>query len=490
MGVMISYVAIFLELIVSFLYTPWMIKQIGPSNYGLYSLILTFLSYFIMDFGLSMSIQRFIAKYRAEGNERMVSNMIGLTTKIYLFIDTIIFLVLFVLYFYIEGIFTGLTAEEMVILKQLYLIAALFSVASFLFKPMNGAMMAYEYFVENKLLDMVQRIGTVLIICIALFCGAGVYVLVLTNGMIALAVSIIKFIIFMRKSKVKIKWSYFNKKEFKEITAFSIWAFGRDLAQKFKISLAPSILGVLSNSYEISYFALGMTLEATIWSLSSAINGLFLPKVTRIAKANSTDELNDLMLRIGRIELYIITLVYFGFAIFGRQFLTLWVGSEFIKVYYVVLFLTFTHLISLTQYIAENMVYVKNRIKDTVIILLICSFVGLVVGAFLASKYGSVGCAFGTFLGLLMTQFFYNMYYKKNFEINIISFFRSCHMSIMPVLLLVSAPFFLATIYINLNSWLYLLVGILLYILVYGLVCYYFLFNSSEQALIKNIIRK
>lgn len=467
-----------------------MIKQIGASNYGLYSLILTFLSYFIMDFGLSMSIQRFIAKYRAEGNENMVSKMIGLTTKIYLCIDSIIFVVLFILYFFLEGIFTGLTASEMIIFKQLYLIAALFSVASFLFKPMNGAMMAYEYFVENKTLDMIQRIGTALIICIALFCGAGVFVLVLTNGAVALGVSITKFIIFKRKSKINIEWGYYDKPVFKEITSFSVWAFGRDLAQKFKISLVPSILGVLSNSYEISYFALGMTLEATIWSLSSAINGLFLPKVSRIVYSNNTDELNSLMLRVGRVELFIISLVYFGFAIFGRQFLTLWVGADFIKVYYVVLFLTFTHLISLTQYIAENMVYVKNRIKDTVIILLVCSFIGLLIGCFFASTYGSIGCAFGTFFGLLMTQVSYNIYYKKNFNIDIKGFFKSCHTSILPILSGISVPFFIATFYVELNSWLYLLIGILLYVIVYGITCYYFLMNSSEHALIKNIIKR
>ena len=62
-GAIISYVAIFLNLAITFFYTPWMIRQIGVSDYGLYSLVYSFISYFILDFGLHQAIQRFIAKY-------------------------------------------------------------------------------------------------------------------------------------------------------------------------------------------------------------------------------------------------------------------------------------------------------------------------------------------------------------------------------------------------------------------------------------------
>lgn len=97
-GAIISYVSILLNILISFVYTPWMIRQIGVSDYGLYSLITSFVSYFLLDFGLDSAITRFIAKYRAEGDKKKVENMLGLTTKVYLLIDTIIFLYL-LLYF-------------------------------------------------------------------------------------------------------------------------------------------------------------------------------------------------------------------------------------------------------------------------------------------------------------------------------------------------------------------------------------------------------
>lgn len=198
-GAIISYISIFLNIIISFIYTPWMIRQIGVSDYGLYSLITSFVSYFLLDFGLDSAITRFIAKYRAEGDERKVENMLGLTTKVYLLIDAIIFFALIVLFFHISGIFKGLTPEEIEKMKLLYCIAGGFSVLNFVLKPMSGAMMAFEMFVENKLLDMVTRVGTVLLIVVALIFSANVYWLVLINGATAFACHLLNILCSSRK---------------------------------------------------------------------------------------------------------------------------------------------------------------------------------------------------------------------------------------------------------------------------------------------------
>ena len=65
-GAIISYFSIIFNIIVGLIYTPWMIKLIGKSDYGLYVLANSFLAYFLVDFGLSQSITRFISKYIAE----------------------------------------------------------------------------------------------------------------------------------------------------------------------------------------------------------------------------------------------------------------------------------------------------------------------------------------------------------------------------------------------------------------------------------------
>ena len=486
-GAIISYVAIFLNIAITFFYTPWMIRMIGVSDYGLYALVYSFISYFILDFGLNQAIQRFIAKYRAEGSEDKVEKMIGITTRVYLIIDTIIFIVLFVLYFFLSEIFTGLTPTEIERLKGLYIIAGIFSVLSFMFKPMTGAMMAYEYFVEEKALEMINRVGTVVAVCISLALGADVYALILINGAFSLLTSVIKFIVFKRKSKINIQWSYYSNVELKGIFSFSMWTFGSGLAQRLRLSLVPSVLGILSNNSEIAIFAMGMSLEAMVFNLSSAINGLFLPTVSRMVHSNNREDLLNLMVRVGRIQLYVIGLIFSGFLILGRQFLHLWVGDEFLDAYWVLLLLILSNIVSLTQRIAEDLVYVENKIKDTTIRIFICSLIGLGVGCLLSPNYGAIGAATGTGLGLCIYQIIINVFYRKRLNLNINKFFCLCHLRILPILIAVTAIAFYAVKSISLDSWIELFCAIAGYGVLFFILCFFLLFNSEEKKLLKSL---
>ena len=66
LGALMSYFAIAFNMIAGLIYTPWMISEIGSSNYGLYTLATSLITLFVMDFGMSAAVTRFISKYRAE----------------------------------------------------------------------------------------------------------------------------------------------------------------------------------------------------------------------------------------------------------------------------------------------------------------------------------------------------------------------------------------------------------------------------------------
>lgn len=108
----ISYAAIFINIIITLLYTPWMVSKIGKSNYALYTLANTLISVFLMDFGIGSVVSRFISKYRAEGQEEKANQLLGLVAKIFLFIDLLILIVLAVIFFFLQDIYKGLTEQE------------------------------------------------------------------------------------------------------------------------------------------------------------------------------------------------------------------------------------------------------------------------------------------------------------------------------------------------------------------------------------------
>ncbi len=489
-GAIISYISIFLNIIISLVYTPWMINKIGVSDYGLYSLVGAFLSYFLLDFGLSGTITRFIAKYRAEGNEEKVANMLGLTAKVYLAFDTVIFVVLFVLYFFISNIFGGLTPEEIERLKVLYCISGIFSVLSFLFKPVSGAMMAYEFFVENKLLDMMVRVGTVVLIAIMLLFNGNVYHLVFITGFVGFAVAVTRYIVFVRKSKIKINWKYFEKGELIALFSFSIWVLVVQLSGMFRLSLVPTILGIFSNTTEISVFSVGRNLEGFVFTISAALNGLFLPMVSRLVQSGDRQGIMNLMVRVGRIQLFIVLLIFSGFCVFGNTFINLWVGETFHSSYYVFVFLVFVNLLSLTLHIGMDLVYAENKIKHTALRVFISSLIGLVLSVIVAPKYGAIGCAAATGFALVLTQILYVLFFNNKMGLDMKSFFKKCHLKIMPLLVVYAVAAYFISQYLAINNWLALIVAIVVYAIGYALIAWFVLFNQDEKDLVLGFVRK
>ena len=489
-GAILSYLAVFLSIAITFFYTPWMIKKLGMSDYALYSLIVTFISYFILDFGLSGTVTRFVAKYRTENDTKKIENVLGLTFKAFLGIDSLIFVVLAIIYPFISDIFRGLTEDEIGKLRYLYIIAGGFSVLTFLFKPIQGAMMAFEYFIETKVVGMIHRLGTVLLIVLALMLGGGVYELVFINGLVGFVCSLTLYYIFKRKSGIKINFKYFEKSEIKNLLSFSMWVFLITLAQRFRLSFIPSLLGILSNSTQISIFALGMSIEGMVWLISSALNGLFLPKVTRLIHDDNQEQVLNLMIRVGRIQLFIITLIILGFIVMGRPFIHLWVGDHFEDTFYVVILLTITNIITLPQSVAGDVVYAENKVKYTASFIFISSGLALLFSILLAPAIGAIGCAIAFCGGMVVYIVLVNRFYNNRLKIDIKKYFYQCHFKIFPLLAGFSIVFFVLARYVQINSWIHFFVVGFFYTFTYLLLSYFFLFNQEEKKLIKSLLIK
>lgn len=488
-GAILSYIAIFLNIIISFVYTPWMLNKIGTSDYGLYNLILSFISYFTIDFGLNAATSRFVTVYRAAGNNKMVENIQGLMLKIFLLISMIIFVLLIICYFFLSEIFQGLTTTEIERLKVLYIIAGTFSILSFSLKPLEGALNAYELFVTAKIIDMFYKVGSVLFIVVALYLGGNIYMLVLINGSIGFGCSIIRFVYWHKITGLKPNFRFSDQKEIKSIVSFSGWTFLIGLAQRFRLAFIPTVLGIFSNSEQIAIFSLGMTMEAMTWTLSSALNGLFLPKVARLVHEKDHMSILNLMIRVGRIQLFIVTLIFTGFVIVGQKFINLWVGNKFADVYWVVLFLTFTNLISNTLSVASDMIISENKIKYTAPNVFICSCFGIVFSCMVANSFGAIGTALCSGIALIITQILNIYTYQKKLNLDMSLFFRKVHLKILPALSFLALLFYSLFNYYDINGWDGIIISSLMYVVVFITISYLFLLDTYEKNLISLILK-
>ena len=113
-GVVLSYITMFIHNIISILYTPIMLRLLGKSEYGLYQLVFSVVSYLgLLSFGFGSAYVRFYSRYKVKNDEDGIARLNGMFITIFLIIALISIVSGSILVFNIEAIFKqGLTGSE------------------------------------------------------------------------------------------------------------------------------------------------------------------------------------------------------------------------------------------------------------------------------------------------------------------------------------------------------------------------------------------
>lgn len=490
-GTVVSYLGIMVNIILGLIYTPWMIKEIGQSDYALYTLATSIITMFTVDFGMSAAVSRFISKYRAEKNEQAINNFLGLIYKLYTIISAIVLVVLIIVYFMLDTIYVSLTPGELSKFKVVFVIAASFSIISFPFVPLNGILNAFENFVDLKICDLINKVGAVAIIAPVLMFGGGLYELVVINAIVGLITIVIKLILIKKKTSVHVNFKYFSIATLKEIFSYSIWSTVGSLAQNFLLTITPSILAIVSNSKEVAVFGFANSIGTYVYTLAMGIDGFFLPRISRmVADKDDPDSFLTLMIKVGRFQLYILGLIFIGFMLIGKDFVSLLMGEEYRTAYYCVICYFTYSVICYPQQIANTMVVAVNKVKERALISIIAAIVNVGLSFILSYFFGAVGACISICIAILVRTFLLNILYQRKLHLNIRKYFVGCHLSLIPSLVV---AFFISAItlcFIPNISWISFCIKVAIITIVYVISSVFIGMNKEEKGLLKNLLKK
>ena len=497
-GGFLSYVLVTLNILLGLVYTPWILKEIGDSYYGLYTLASTLTAMFLMDFGMSAAVTRFLSKYRAEQKMDSINNFVGLAVKLYFILMILLTIVFTVLYFNVGRIYTKLTPDEVSVFRIVFLIVALFLVICFPVNVCNGILSAYGEFVGLKGADLFNKIGTVLITILILLLHGDVYGLVFVNGLFNAITFIIKIILVVKLTPVKIQLTKSTISSYKELLSFSFWVTVQSVFQQFIFNIVPSILAMVMNTAAITLYGFANVIEGYVYNISSAINGMFMPKISRlIVDEDDASKTIELMIKVGRITLSITALLIIGLIALGREFVSVWVGDRYSDLYYCIVLLALPYMVSATQIIAENSLVALNKVKFSAMIKILVG-VGNIIGIYcVAPKYGVIGVCAVTGGAFLVNVLLSNIVYTYILKINIFRFFYRCHIKMLLGISVSSALAYVVTQlfgesngYGRLLSWISLGIKAVVIAVIYFLMMWFFAWNDDEKKLIRSIYMK
>ena len=495
-GVVLNYVVIFLNTVVGLLYTPYMLRMMGQSEYGLYSLVASVIAYLtVLDLGFGNAIVRYTAKFLAEKKTEEQYEMFGMFFLLYLVIGIVAFGIGLGLYFNVDTLFGDtMTAVELGRARIMMLLLVANLAFTFPMSIWGSVIQAYEDFVFQKSLNIIRIIlNTVVMICLLHF-GYKAVAMVVVQTIFNVLTLVINFIYCRRKLNIHI---YFRFRNFhwgflKEVAIYSFWIFLNAIMDRVYWSTGQFVLGAMVGTAAVAVFAIAIQLEGMYMQFSTAISSVFLPKVTAMVATNrSRKEISDLFIRTGRIQYIVLAYILSGFIIFGRQFIELWAGAGYNDAYMISLLFFIPLTVPLIQNLGITILQARNEMKFRSVLYIIIALVSLAMQIVLTSHFGGIGCAMGVSGALVVGQILImNVYYRRRQDLDIKTFWKEISkMSIIPIVLIISSMLVIRHFF-ALDSWGKLILGIAAFSLVYIPLFFRFSMTDEERNLFISMFHK
>lgn len=445
-GAVLSYISIGLNNIIGLTYTPFMLRMMGQSEYGLYSLVASVVAYLtVLDLGFANAIVRYTAKFRAEGKIREQYEMFGMFFLLYIGISILTLFVGSILYFNIDTLFDQSMNETELHKIRIMMLLMIFNLA-FTF-PMSiwGAIItAYENFVFQKLVNIIRIILNPVVMIIMLLMGYRAIGMVVVTTAFNVITLLINWWYCRNKLHIQVLFGQFHWGFFKEVSVYSFWIFLNAIMDRIYWSTGQFVLGMFKGAATVAVYAVAIQLQSIYMGFSTAISGVFLPKVTgMVARNNSEKEISDLFIRTGRIQYIIMAFILTGFIVFGKYFILLWAGPDYEQSYWIALCFFIPLTVPLIQNLGITILQARNQMKFRSTVYVIIALASLLISIPLAKRFGGIGCAIGTSIALIAGQIIImNIYYYRKIHIDIPSFWKEIgRMSVFPIVIGILATF-------------------------------------------------
>ena len=484
-GVILGYMNIAVRMVTQLLYVPIMLRILGQSEYGVYQLVASIISYLgLLSFGFGDSYLRFYSQckgdvkreYRLNGTFLMVfclfallALIVGCTISINT--DTIL------------G--NKITIEEKSLARILFFILTGNMALTFPLGVFSSIVASRENFVFQRVIELIGNIANPFLMFLMLMLGKGSIGIVVVTTFFTIISGIVNIWYVKTRIKTEFWFEGINFQLIKEIGTFSFFVFLASIIDQINWNIDKYLLGRIVGTVAISVYSLGAQINTIYVQISDMAATVMVPKVNKIVarNENTMTELNMLFMKLGRIQALVIMGIVVGFVAMGKDFIMLWAGTEYVESYYVTLLLIVPVSIPLMQSLGIDIQRALNKHQLRSLVYAGLSILNLLISIPLIYKMGATGAALGTAISILFGNgLIMNIIYVKHIGIDVIQFWKR----VLPIVI-ASFPALLSGMLINhlihSVSWSALAIKAILFIMVYTTSQWFFAMNPEEKKL-------
>lgn len=493
-GILLSYLINGINIVIQVTYMPVMIRLLGQSEFGLYSLVSGVVSYLsLFSLGFTGAYLRFFSREGQKGNREGLAALNGMFLLLFGVLAAAALACGLALSCFPRQIFGGkLSGPELgeaAILMRILVVNIALSLIGGIF---DAIISAYEQFIFQRTVSLLAAVVNPFVCLPLLLMGYGNVMLVVVTTCITAAKLGVNVWYCFRKLRIPASFEGMRFSTLKEVGAFSFFLLLNMVIDQINWNVDKIILSHTNGTREVAVYGVASQINNLFMVFSTTISSVFSPRINRIAAEHSPacrKEFTVLMARIGRIQWMVLGLLAIGFITFGKFFITqIYAGTDYGSAYPSALLLVLPALIPLIQNAGIEMQRALNRHQFRSIVYFLMALGNILISIPLARRFGSVGAAMGTAVSLLLANgLIMNIFYHRALKIDMCYFWKEIGKTLPGFL----APLALGILMIRrvtFDSFTQYALYIALLTAVYCLSVYLLSCNREERALVRGLM--
>ena len=405
----VVFVGLILSKIFTYVYRIVIARHFGPEIYGLFSLAVMILGWFVAfsSLGLAQGLLRYIALYRGEKKPNKIRFILKISIRTILFSTVISAIILFLLSEFISiNLFHN---PDLIIFLRIFSILIPVNVFASIFL---SVMRAYEKinwhtFIFNILQNILKLTALIVLIILGFKTNAVIFSYFLG----ILGVLIVSYFVCRYKIPEIFKRYTLQKKIrkniFRELFSYSWPVLFFGLLVGILYGIDSFVIGYFRNAIEVGFYNAAVPIALLLSITPELFMSLFFPLITKEYSKKNLLTIKQLSQQVGK-WIFIINLpIFIIIILFPGIFISILFGKEYLVAENALRILSIGALFSSLTLVASNLILMVGKTKTILINLIGISIFNIILNIILVPRYGINGAAFSTMLsGIILGMLF------------------------------------------------------------------------------------
>lgn len=443
-----SNVLVFLvKLVVVFVMTPILIRNLGNYDYGIWEIITSIIGYMgFLDIGIKPATSRFTALYNGKNDllslkklystTLFYSSCLGITLLLFMFVwaigypeslsdsnhhETKYSILLIIIGFQLLATFPGQLAESFLEGFQKYELKNNITI----FNTIVGSIVLFIYINSDNALVLLAAINA-----------------------FGLSVKYLIYIYLLRRTEMGglfFESKYISLDTFKEITIFGFKTFVQGLATKISASSDKLIIASFLGPAMVLFYSIPSNLTERVANMRMILTHAFMPLFSDLYSRNDMDTAKEWFFTGSRMVFGFVCLLVFGILLLGHDFIRIWIGQEYADIGAVVLYLScIPRLLAGSNPFANRYLTALGYHGHLAKLMSIEALLNITLSIILVQWWGIYGVVIGTIIAAICIYPFILIYTCQNLKSSVLDYVKDCiQPQLLPILGIITTILYL-----------------------------------------------